>query len=92
MCLMILQFDSIPISSFKSLSRRLYANCCVNAISLTRRTLWNCDVSLTYPKYALPNLEISFEGFGMAKTCLFELKNYLRQNCESNVGDRPDNF
>ena len=69
------QFDSIPISSFKSLSGRLYANWCLNAISLTRRTLRNCDVSQTYPKYPLHNLEISFEGFGMAKTCLFELKN-----------------
>ncbi|MFS7976598.1 hypothetical protein Hanom_Chr10g00894301 [Helianthus anomalus] len=71
LCLLILQFDSIPISSFKLLSGRLYANWCLNAISLKQHTLRNCDVSQTYPKYPLHNLEISFEGFGMAKTCLF---------------------
>ncbi|KAJ0555995.1 hypothetical protein HanIR_Chr07g0308631 [Helianthus annuus] len=65
---MISQFDSISTSSFKSLSKRLYASWCSNAISLTRHTLRNCDVSQTYPKYPSHNLEISFEGFGMAKT------------------------
>ncbi|MFS7931392.1 hypothetical protein Hanom_Chr04g00355411 [Helianthus anomalus] len=49
-------------------------------------------MSQTYPKYPLHSLEIIFEGLGMAKTCLFELKNYLRQNCEMNVGDHLDNI
>ncbi|KAJ0576773.1 hypothetical protein HanIR_Chr05g0228251 [Helianthus annuus] len=67
-------------------------NWCINAISLTQRTLWNYDVSLTYLKYPIHNLEISSKGFCMAKTCSFELKDYLRQNCETNAGDRPDNI
>ncbi|MFS8019930.1 hypothetical protein Hanom_Chr15g01409531 [Helianthus anomalus] len=49
-------------------------------------------MSQTYPKHSLHNLEISFEGSCMAKSRLFKLKKYLRQNCETNVGDHPDNI
>ena len=67
LCLTILQFDSIPISSFRSPSGRLYANWCLNAISLTQQTLRNSEIGLTYLKYPLHSLEIGFEGFGVLK-------------------------
>uniref|UniRef100_A0A251VFF8 Secreted protein n=1 Tax=Helianthus annuus TaxID=4232 RepID=A0A251VFF8_HELAN len=50
LCLVSFQFNSIPISSSKSLSGRLYAHGCVNITSSMQRTLRNSEIGLTYLK------------------------------------------
>ncbi|MFS7911396.1 hypothetical protein Hanom_Chr02g00117601 [Helianthus anomalus] len=73
----ITHYNPCTFRNSQTCSESEIVNHYVNVINLMRRTLWNSDMSQTYPKYHLHNLEVSFEGLGMEKSCLFELKNYL---------------